>query len=129
MSLFLLLCSESWPDLESSSARETQAPGSVDIFTWEFCHTPAIIGALWAVSLLWYISLAAVTFQRCWSMALVNYFSVVRACGAASLSDDQRGFIASKYLKKTGSRGSCLFFTLLSPFYMTVSDTCTVASN
>lgn len=53
VSLFLLLCLDSRPDLESSSARETQAPGSVDIFTWGFCRTPAIIGALWAVSLLW----------------------------------------------------------------------------
>lgn len=107
---FLLLCSASRSDLDLSSARETEAPGSVDVFSWGFWRTPAIIGALWAVSLLWYISLAAVAFQRCWSVALANYFSVVRACGAASSSDDQRGFVASKYLKKTCSGDSSLFF-------------------
>lgn len=110
------------PSSSSSSARlpgrtwtrprreRQRLPAAWTYLLGDFWRTPAIIGALWAVSLLWYISLAAVAFQRCWSVVLANYFSVVRACGAASSSDDRRGFVASKYLKKTCSRDSSLFF-------------------
>lgn len=52
-----------------------------DVVIWGFWHAPVIIDVLWVVSLLWYISLAAVTFQWWWSVALVDYFLLCEHIG------------------------------------------------
>lgn len=64
------------PDLTSRLCLEClrEAFCSEDVFIWGSWHTSAIIGVLWVVSLLWYISLAAVAFQWWWSVGLANYF-------------------------------------------------------
>lgn len=52
-----------------------------DVLIWGFWHAPVIIDVLWVVSLLWYISLAAVTFQWWWSVAPAGYFLLCEHIG------------------------------------------------
>lgn len=56
-----------------------------DVLIWGFWDAPVIIGVLWVVSLLWYISLAAVTFQWWWSVAPTGYFLLCEHIGLCLL--------------------------------------------